>query len=146
MFISKSKYEGLLKEKEDLKNQLAINEAYNKNLDENYTLAVKQNAKLVDENLTLKANQVLAKGIKSLKVVDDTEVEDNSFKFKSQAVKSHLLTKGNITSWEAIQKYNATRLSAIIFNLKRKGMDITATPEESGKSRFVRYHLNKAVK
>jgi predicted nuclease with TOPRIM domain len=144
MFISKSKYEELLKEKEELKNQLAIKKAYITSLDENYTIAVKQNSKLLDENLTLKANQVLSKGVKSTKVVDDTE--DNSFKFKTQAVKNHLLNKGNITSWEAIQKYNVTRLSAVIFELKRKGMDITTTPETNGKSRFVRYHLNKSVK
>ena len=76
----------------------------------------------------------------------ETNIVDNSFETKIKAIKSHLLTKGNITSWEAIQKYNATRLSAIIFNLKRNGMDITTTPETNGKSRFVRYHLNKAVK
>ena len=42
---------------------------------------------------------------------------------KTQLVKEHLLRKGNITSWEAITNYGATRLSAIIFNL-RKTMDI----------------------
>ena len=104
MFISKSKYEELLKENKELKNQLNIKEAY------------------------------------------DTNIVDNSFETKMKAIKSHLLTKGNITSWEAIQKYNATRLSAIIFNLKRNGMDITTTPEEYNNTRFVRYHLNKAVK
>ena len=42
---------------------------------------------------------------------------------KHQAVKNHLKEHGNITSWEAIDLYGATRLSAIIFNL-RKTMDI----------------------
>ena len=43
---------------------------------------------------------------------------------KSQLVKEHLINKGSITSWEAIQAYGATRLSAIIFNLRQKGYDI----------------------
>ena len=36
---------------------------------------------------------------------------------KTQLVLKHLKEKGNITSWEAIQKYGATRLSAIILSM-----------------------------
>ena len=43
---------------------------------------------------------------------------------KTQLVKSHLLERGKITSWEAIENYGATRLSAIIFNLRDRGMPI----------------------
>lgn len=43
---------------------------------------------------------------------------------KTEKVAMHLLEKGSITSWEAIQEYGATRLSAIIFNLRKRGMDI----------------------
>ena len=43
---------------------------------------------------------------------------------KSQLVKEHLLTKGKITSWEAIQEYGATRLSDIIFRLRKSGYNI----------------------
>lgn len=43
---------------------------------------------------------------------------------KTNAIQLHLIEKGNITSWEAIKEYGATRLSAIIFNLRKKGMDI----------------------
>lgn len=39
---------------------------------------------------------------------------------KTKAILNHLLEYGNITSWEAIQQYGATRLSAIIFNLRHK--------------------------
>lgn len=39
---------------------------------------------------------------------------------KTEAVALHLIEKGNITSWEAIKEYGATRLSAIIFNLRHK--------------------------
>lgn len=44
---------------------------------------------------------------------------------KTNAIQLHLIEKGNITSWEAIQLYGATRLSAIIYNLRyNRGMDI----------------------
>lgn len=45
-------------------------------------------------------------------------------KSKSQAVKNHLIKKGQLTSWEAIEKYKVTRLAAIVFNLKKSGMSI----------------------
>lgn len=43
---------------------------------------------------------------------------------KTKAIQLHLIKKGSITSWEAIKEYGATRLSAIIFNLRRRGMNI----------------------
>lgn len=44
---------------------------------------------------------------------------------KTLAVKEHLEKKGHITSLEAIERYGATRLSAIIYNLRHKyGMEI----------------------
>ena len=44
---------------------------------------------------------------------------------KTEAVALHLMEKGSITSWEAIKEYGATRLSAIIFNLRHnRGMNI----------------------
>lgn len=39
---------------------------------------------------------------------------------KTKAVMQHLEEFGNITSWEAIKEYGATRLSAIIFNLRHR--------------------------
>ncbi len=47
---------------------------------------------------------------------------------KSGQVKNHLLEKGTIDSWTAISAYGATRLSAIIFNLRRRGMNIISQP------------------
>lgn len=38
---------------------------------------------------------------------------------KTQKVLEHLKEKGSITSWEAIELFGATRLSAIIFNLRK---------------------------
>ena len=43
---------------------------------------------------------------------------------KHQQVLSHLRKHGSIDSWTAIELYGATRLSAIIFNLRRRGLNI----------------------
>lgn len=45
-------------------------------------------------------------------------------KTKTNDVLNHLQEHGSITSWEAIERYGATRLSAIIFNLKERGYAI----------------------
>ena len=39
-------------------------------------------------------------------------------------IKWHLQEKSTITSWEAIKDYGITRLSAIIFNLRKEGYSI----------------------
>ena len=39
---------------------------------------------------------------------------------KTKAILLHLQQYGSITSWEAIKEYGATRLSAIIYNLRYK--------------------------
>lgn len=43
---------------------------------------------------------------------------------KTTKVLEHLKQYGSITSLEAIEKYSAIRLSAIIYNLRKKGYDI----------------------
>ena len=43
---------------------------------------------------------------------------------KSQQVLKHLQKRGHITSWEAIEKYGATRLAAIICNFRKRGYNI----------------------
>lgn len=48
---------------------------------------------------------------------------------KSSQVLEHLRANGTITSWEAINLFGATRLSAIIYNL-RKHYDIRSTDED----------------
>jgi|694.fasta_scaffold23799_7 hypothetical protein len=39
---------------------------------------------------------------------------------KTDLVRKHILKKKSITTWQAIELYKATRLSAIIFNLKEE--------------------------
>lgn len=68
---------------------------------------------------------------------------------KTKAVLLHLEEFGNITSWEAIKEYGATRLSAIIFNLRhRYDMNIINewvefTDRFGTPSRYVKYILVK---
>lgn len=50
-------------------------------------------------------------------------------------VLKHLQEQGTITSWEAIELYGATRLSAIIYNLREDGLQIE-TEMCVGKNRF----------
>lgn len=56
-------------------------------------------------------------------------------KSQTQAVLQHLIDNKTITSWEAITEYGATRLSAIIYNLRKKGYIIT-TDKKLVKNRF----------
>jgi hypothetical protein len=54
---------------------------------------------------------------------------------KTSMVLDHLKKHGTITSMEAIENYGATRLSAIIFNLRKKGYDI-GTIDVHSKDRY----------
>ncbi len=71
---------------------------------------------------------------------------------KTQAVLTHLESEGNITSWEAIKEYGATRLSAIIYNLRHKyNMDIENewiefTDRYGNKSRYAKYIYKRGDK
>jgi hypothetical protein len=72
--------------------------------------------------------------------------EKNHMVTKTNQVKSHLIKNGHITSWEAITLYGATRLSAIIFILRRRGMNIDSqsklTKDRNGNTcNFVKYVL-----
>lgn len=67
---------------------------------------------------------------------------------KTQKVKEHLLEKGCITSWDAIDLYGATRLSSIIFNLRGRGFVIESVylddeDRNGNPSRFVNYILKE---
>ena len=68
---------------------------------------------------------------------------------KTKAILMHLEEYGNITSWEAIQQYGATRLSAIIYNLRHKyGLNIVNevinfTDRYGNNANYVKYILIK---
>lgn len=69
----------------------------------------------------------------------------NSKHFK---VKQHLIELGSITSWQAIELYGATRLSAIIFNLRKSGMNIESIHSSSldRNSEICNYTTYKLIK
>lgn len=68
---------------------------------------------------------------------------------KTKAVMLHLIENGSITSWEAIQKYGATRLSGIIYNLRNKkniqiiNERINFTDRFGSKASYAKYILVK---
>ncbi len=62
---------------------------------------------------------------------------------KSRLVLEHLKEYGSITSWEAIEKYGATRLSAIIYNIRKnynvRSVDSEYTDRYGNHSTFTKY-------
>ena len=61
-------------------------------------------------------------------IVDAETIITKGRTTKTAQVLKHLKEKGSIDSWTAIQQYGATRLSAIIFVLRRRGFDIVSIP------------------
>ena len=56
------------------------------------------------------------------------KITSGEVKSQSDAILWHLKQYGSITSYEAIKEYGATRLSAIIFNHRKEGYDISSMP------------------
>ena len=59
------------------------------------------------------------------------EQSTHSIKTKTGKVLAHLQEYGSIDTWKAIKLYRATRLSAIIFNLRKEGYNIESERIES---------------
>lgn len=67
---------------------------------------------------------------------------------KTAKVLAHLEEYGSITSMQAIERYKATRLSSIIFCLRKRGLPITTERveyiEEDGRTAWYgRYHMER---
>lgn len=67
---------------------------------------------------------------------------------KSKMVLDWLKTHAGITSMEAFENFGATRLSAIIFNLKKSGHNIETVMVDGkdrfgNRTRYARYYLRK---
>ena len=63
-------------------------------------------------------------------------------------VLNYMIDNGSITSWEAIKEFGITRLSAKIFNLRKRGYFIEnewehTTNRYGDKVKYARYTLNK---
>ena len=73
-------------------------------------------------------------------------IDRTAKKNKTNAVLKHLKVMGSITSMEAFELYGATRLSAIIFSLRKKGYNIethdgTCVDRFGHKCTFAKYTL-----
>lgn len=66
----------------------------------------------------------------------------NSFDTKIKKVRDWLESGHSITAMDAVRMFNAYRLSAIIFELRKK-MNIETQMITNGKSRFASYSLLK---
>lgn len=63
---------------------------------------------------------------------------------KTKKILEYLQNKGSITSLESYELFKATRLSAIVFNLRKYGYSIVSVPEsytnqDGETSHYVRY-------
>lgn len=94
--------------------------------------------------------------------IDLSEYEDDMSSYQKQSfpqlkckknkqtmVLEHLKNFGTITSLEAIEKYGATRLAAIIFQLRKKGynivtLDMPFTDRHGNRSTYGKYVLTKS--
>lgn len=61
-------------------------------------------------------------------------------KTQINAILLHLQKKKKITSWEAIELYGATRLAAVIYQLKDYGYDIDTQMVQNESKRWAVYH------
>ena len=95
--------------------------------------------------------------------IDLSEYEDNTSdyqerpvpklkckKSKQALILEHLKNYGTITSLEAIEKYGATRLAAIIFQLRKKGyniitIDMPFTDRFGNHSTYGKYILSNSI-
>lgn len=72
-------------------------------------------------------------------------IREHEVKTQMDAVLWHLQNHGCITSWEAIKEYGATRLSAIIYNLRHNrgynigGEDVIKTTRFGRKTTITNY-------
>lgn len=61
---------------------------------------------------------------------------------KRDKVEAYLLDGNTITSYEAFTRFGATRLSSIIFDLKKRGHNIVGDIEKhSDGTRYMRYRI-----
>lgn len=69
-------------------------------------------------------------------------------KTQTESLMQHFYDYGQITSWEAIKEYGITRISALIFNMRKEGYNIVSI-EQHTTNRYgnsVRYAIYKYVK
>jgi hypothetical protein len=91
----------------------------------------KQQAKVAQEEVLNTMPPPEVRESYSGEIVDAETVMPKGRTTKTNQVLNHLKEYGCIDSWTAIQRYGATRLSAIIFVLRGRGFDIVSYPNSS---------------
>lgn len=105
--------------------------------------------------MTFFTREVNIKPIQQKIIIKQPEVKPKNFRklnenTKNWQVRKHLIDKGEIDSWTAINLYGATRLSAIIFNLRQEGLNIksisnTAYDRNNEICNFTTYKLENGI-
>lgn len=73
---------------------------------------------------------------------NDYQWNPEEFTTQKRAIRAHLLKGKHITQLDALRLYGALRLSAIIFDLRKEGMDIvTEKIQVSPRKRCASYYL-----
>ena len=98
---------------------------------------------LKDVIATVFGRKIQTKPIEKQIVIKQPEVKPKNFKKENEntkfsLVRKHLIEHGKIDSWTAINLYGATRLSAIIFDLRQLGYNIKSVSNSA-------YDRNKKV-
>ena len=60
---------------------------------------------------------------------------------KTEKILEHLKSKGSINTWDAFTLYRATRLSAIIFNLRAQGYNILSDDRQKDGVNYTVYRF-----
>lgn len=61
---------------------------------------------------------------------------------KASKIRTYLVKHGNITSWQAITLFRATRLAAVIHNLRRDGWFISTEMKKTDEGMiYAKYHF-----
>jgi hypothetical protein len=89
-------------------------------------------------NLYIEIKEEIIMDEPKVKPITFRKIKTKKTNTKYNQVKTHLIEKGSIDSWTAIDLFGATRLSDIIFRLRKEGYDIVSIPQSS-------YDRNKQI-
>ena len=96
-----------------------------------------------------KLNKLYNKKIKeTFKKVEVLDLKKKGAGTQKGEIKRHLKDEGSVTSWDAFKEYGITRLSHIIYMLRREGWvikttDITKTNRYGNLVTFAKYSINE---
>lgn len=65
---------------------------------------------------------------------------------KCEQIRQYLYSGHYLTQWECTMKFHFLRLGALIFKMRRQGVDIITEmlPTDDGMGHYARYHISEA--